>query len=308
MRRSARRTRQHPNRGRTCERSRPRRESVPRGRAGSSWSSPPTTRPTTSGSSSDRVRAAAPAVDVLVADDNSPDGTGEIADELAAGDPQVHVLHRPGKQGLGAAYLAGFAWAHRARLRRRRGDGRRRVARPGGAAAAARRARRRRRRARLPLGHGRQGRRTGRCTGMLLSRSGNLYIRLALGMPFRDATGGYRAYRTAGPGARSTSTSVASQGYCFQVDLAWRPYRNGFRVEEVPITFAERERGAVKMSRSIVAGGAVAGHRWGVRDRPLGDRAVTAPDALARWPLQPGRVMLEGRDDPGLDEVRCAED
>ena len=83
--------------------------------------------------------APCPTVDVLIADDNSPDGTGAIADELAAADPQIHVLHRPGKQGLGAAYLAGFALGPRARLRRRGGDGRRRLARPRGAAPAARR-------------------------------------------------------------------------------------------------------------------------------------------------------------------------
>jgi dolichol-phosphate mannosyltransferase len=86
---------------------------------------------------------------------------------------------------------------------------------------------------------------------LLLSRGGNIYIRMALGMPFRDATGGYRVYRTPVL-SKIEIESIASQGYCFQVDLAWRSFRNGFRVQEVPITFAERQRGHSKMSSSIV--------------------------------------------------------
>ncbi|MDG6109265.1 polyprenol monophosphomannose synthase [Dactylosporangium aurantiacum] len=197
-----------------------------------------------------RVRAATPAVDVLIADDNSPDGTGRIADELAAGDPAVHVLHRPGKQGLGAAYLAGFAWGGEQgydavvemdadgshapeelpRLLDALGD------------------------ADVVLGS--RYVKGGKTVGWpwhrhLISRSGNLYVRVALGMALRDATGGYRAYRT--PVLDKIDLgSIASQGYCFQVDLAWRAHRNGFRVQEVPITFTERQRGHSKMSSSIV--------------------------------------------------------
>jgi dolichol-phosphate mannosyltransferase len=198
----------------------------------------------------ERVRRAVPAVDVLVADDNSPDGTGDIADRLAADDPQVHVLHRAGKQGLGVAYVAGFAWAREhdydavvemdadgshapeelPRLLAALADadlviGSRWV--PGGKVV------------NWPMHR------------LVLSRGANLYTRLALGMPVRDATGGYRVYRL--PVLDKIDVdSVTSQGYCFQVDLAWRAYRNGFRVVEVPITFAERERGASKMSSSIV--------------------------------------------------------
>ncbi|GGM84282.1 polyprenol monophosphomannose synthase [Dactylosporangium sucinum] len=198
----------------------------------------------------DRVRTAVPAVDVLVADDNSPDGTGAVADEIAAADPAVHVLHRPGKQGLGAAYTAGFAWAaerdydavvemdadgsHAPEELTRLLDelaehdvvlGSRYV--PGGKT--------------VNWPAHRQA----------ISRTGNLYVRLALGMPMRDATGGYRAYRT--PILDKIDMgSVSSQGYCFQVDLAWRAYKDGFRVAEVPITFTERERGKSKMSSSIV--------------------------------------------------------
>jgi dolichol-phosphate mannosyltransferase len=198
----------------------------------------------------DRVRRAVPQVDLLIADDNSPDGTGRIADELTTTDERVHVLHRPGKQGLGAAYIAGFDWArehgyeavvemdadgsHAPEELPRLLDalaeadavlGSRYV--PGGTVV------------NWPTSR------------MLISRSGNLYVRMALGMPFRDATGGYRAYRLPVLDKMEID-SVSSQGYCFQVDLAWRAYRQGFRVTEVPITFADRERGASKMSRSIV--------------------------------------------------------
>jgi dolichol-phosphate mannosyltransferase len=217
-----------------------------------------------------RVRRAVPAVDILVADDNSPDGTGAIADGLAADDDHVHVLHRPGKQGLGAAYLAGFAWAaerqydavvemdadgsHAPEELPRLLDavrdadvvlGSRWV--PGGKVV------------NWPFHR------------LLLSRGGNLYVRLALGMPLRDATGGYRVYRLPVLDKMDVE-SVASQGYCFQVDLAWRAHRNGFRVVEVPITFAERERGASKMSSGIVREALWLVTVWGTRARLAGLR------------------------------------
>jgi dolichol-phosphate mannosyltransferase len=197
-----------------------------------------------------RVRASVPEAHVLVADDNSPDGTGAAADELAAHDDHVHVMHRPGKQGLGAAYLAGFEWAlvhgyevvvemdadgshqpeqlPRLLTRLRDADlvlGSRYV--PGGEVRNWPRSRE------------------------ILSKGGNLYTRLALGIPLRDATGGYRAFRASTLRALSLD-DVESQGYCFQVDLAWRVLRRGLRVAEVPITFVEREAGASKMSRTIV--------------------------------------------------------
>jgi dolichol-phosphate mannosyltransferase len=213
----------------------------------------------------DRVRRAVPQVDILVADDNSPDGTGRIAGELTADDERVHVLHRPGKQGLGAAYIAGFGWArehgyeavvemdadgsHAPEELPRLLDalsesdavlGSRYV--PGGTVV------------NWPTSR------------MLISRSGNLYVRMALGMPFRDATGGYRAYRLPVLDKMEID-SVSSQGYCFQVDLAWRAYRQGFRVTEVPITFADRERGASKMSQSIVREAFWRVTVWGTRAR-----------------------------------------
>ncbi|HEY7224581.1 MAG TPA: polyprenol monophosphomannose synthase [Micromonosporaceae bacterium] len=217
-----------------------------------------------------RVRAAVPEADVLVADDNSPDGTGSIADELAAADDQVHVLHRPGKEGLGAAYLAGFGWGRDAgydavvemdadgshspeeltKLLDALTDadavlGSRWVA--GGTVL------------NWPLSR------------HLISRTGNLYTRLALRMPFKDATGGYRAYRMKALDTMDLD-GVASQGYCFQVDLAWRAYRQGQRVVEVPITFAERERGASKMSSSIVREALWRVTVWGIRARLRGIR------------------------------------
>ena len=189
-------------------------------------------------------------MDVLVADDNSPDGTGEIADELAAADPQVHVLHRPASRasarrtwpgspgprehGYDAVVEMDADGSHAPEELPRLLDA---LPTPTWCSA--------------PAGSGAARWSTGRCTGWLLSRGGNLYARLALGMPIKDATGGYRAYRMTALDKIDIAT-VASQGYCFQVDLAWRAYRSGFRVVEVPITFAERERGASKMSSSIV--------------------------------------------------------
>lgn len=198
----------------------------------------------------ERVRTAVPAVDILIADDNSPDGTGQIADELATADSAIHVMHRTGKQGLGAAYLAGFAWA-----REHTYDAVVEMDADGSHAPEE-----------LPtlldaladadLVMGSRWVRGGTVVNwplhrLLLSRGGNLYVRLALGMPIKDATGGYRAYRMTALEKMDVET-VASQGYCFQVDLVWRAHKSGFRVVEVPIRFAERERGASKMSSSIV--------------------------------------------------------
>jgi dolichol-phosphate mannosyltransferase len=213
----------------------------------------------------ERVRRAVPSVDILVADDNSPDGTGAIADELAVADDHIHVLHRAGKEGLGAAYVAGFAWAKEKAYdvvvemdadgshapeelptlldRLREYDavlGTRYV--PGGSVH------------NWPLHR------------LALSRGGNLYIRMALGMPFKDATGGYRAYKMPVLDAIDVAT-VASQGYSFQVELAWRAYRHGFRIAEVPITFVERERGASKMSGNIFKEQLLRVTGWGLRAR-----------------------------------------
>jgi dolichol-phosphate mannosyltransferase len=219
----------------------------------------------------ERLRAHAPDADVLVVDDGSPDGTGELAEKIAEretaddGTRRVHVLHRAGKLGLGTAYVAGFRWAleraydvvvemdadgsHRAEdlpaLLRGIADadlvlGSRWV--PGG------------RVLNWPVSR------------HVLSRGANTYTRLVLGIPLRDATGGFRAYRAELLGALELS-DIASQGYCFQVDMAWRAVRSGARVVEVPITFVERELGQSKMSRAIVLEALVSVTRWGIAER-----------------------------------------
>lgn len=198
----------------------------------------------------DRLRTAVPGVDVLIVDDNSPDGTGDVADELAEADPVVHVMHRPGKQGLGAAYVAGFGWAAERdydAVVEMDADGSHAPEELPRLLAALHDA---------DVVLGSRWVRGGKVVNwprhrFVLSQGGNLYTRLALGMPFKDATGGYRVYRMPVL-SKIELESIASQGYCFQVDLAWRAFRHGFRVAEVPITFAERERGASKMSSSVV--------------------------------------------------------
>jgi glycosyltransferase involved in cell wall biosynthesis len=200
-----------------------------------------------------RLRRAVPDADVLVVDDGSPDGTGEWAAEAAAADPQVHVLHRAEKAGLGAAYVAGFRWALEQgyeAIVEMDADGShqpeelpRLLAPLAGPEPAD-----------LVLGTryvpGGEVRNWPR-RRLLLSRAGNSYVRLALGLPLHDATGGYRVYRADVLRALAVD-DVVSQGYCFQVDLAWRAWRSGFRLAEVPITFVERELGESKMSQAIV--------------------------------------------------------
>lgn len=212
-----------------------------------------------------RLRQSVPDADVLVVDDASPDGTGELADAMAAADPAIHVLHRPGKQGLGVAYVAGFRWALDAgytvivemdadgshlpeelpRLLSAVGDadlviGSRWVA--GGSVE------------RWPWHR------------QLLSRGGNTYTRIALGLPVADATAGFRAYRASTLDALHLD-DVASHGYCFQVDMAWRTHRAGGSIREVPIRFVERAEGSSKMSRRIVGEALVRVTVWGLRHR-----------------------------------------
>ena len=212
-----------------------------------------------------RLRAAQPSLDILVVDDGSPDGTGEIADRLAAADPQVSVVHRAEKQGLGAAYLHGFSVAmdagydvvgemdadgshqpeqlHRLLDALRDADlviGARWV--PGGSV--------------VNWPWQREA----------LSRGGNLYVRLLLGMPLRDATAGYRVFR------RSTLekidlASVRSTGYVFQTDMAYRTIAAGLRVVEVPIEFIERVRGDSKMSGAVARESLQRITAWGLRER-----------------------------------------
>jgi glycosyltransferase involved in cell wall biosynthesis len=213
----------------------------------------------------ERLHAAVPDADLLVVDDNSPDGTGKIADELAEREPWVHVLHRTGKEGLGAAYLAGFAWA------RDEGYGVVVEMDADGSHAPEQLPRLLAALESADLVLGSRWVDGGEVKNWpksreILSRGGNAYTRLALGLPLRDATGGYRAYR------RTVldpllDKGIASQGYCFQVDLAWQVWRAGNRVVEVPITFVERERGESKMSRAIVAEALWRVTVWGITSR-----------------------------------------
>ena len=189
------------------------------------------------------IRAAVPDADVLVIDDNSPDGTGEVAARLAAADPQVHVLHRPGKQGLGPAYLAGFAWADAAgydAVVQIDADGSHQPEQLPALLTAAQNPG-----ADLVIGsrwvpggsvHNWPVHRRA------LSVGANAYTRYALGIPVRDATAGFRVYRLSALRAMDTA-AVASQGYCFQIDLTVRALEQGLRVLEVPLAFVEREEG-----------------------------------------------------------------
>ena len=213
----------------------------------------------------ERIRSSVPEADILVADDNSPDGTGAIADELAAADDQVHVMHRLGKEGLGAAYLAGFGWAlqsHYDVVVEMDADGSHQPEQLPRLLQALRSAD-------LVLGSrwvsggDTENWPTSR---KLISKGGSAYTRLMLGVPIHDATGGYRAFR-ADTLRKLDLHEVASQGYCFQIDLAWRALRRGMTVTEVPITFVERTSGTSKMNRKIVVEALWRVTAWGIDDK-----------------------------------------
>ena len=213
----------------------------------------------------ERLRRAQPGLDVLVVDDDSPDGTGRIADGLAAADSQVRVLHRTSKEGLGAAYLHGFRWAlaegydvigemdadgsHQPEELHRLIDaladadlviGARWV--PHGSVV------------NWPLSR------------QLLSRGGNLYVRLLLGIGVHDATSGFRLFR------RHTLEKVdldlvRSTGYVFQTDLVARTLQAGLTVREVPIEFVERVRGDSKMTPDVASESLKRITQWGLSER-----------------------------------------
>ena len=196
------------------------------------------------------ILAATPDVDVLIIDDNSPDGTGQLADGIAAREPRVKVLHRAGKEGLGKAYLAGFDWAlghgyelilemdadfsHDPKylpgmLEAARGAdlvlGSRNI--PGGGT--------------VNWGVGRK----------IISRGGSLYARTILGIPVRDLTGGFKCFHRKVLESIDLAT-VECSGYAFQIELTFRAIRRGFRVVEFPIVFVDRRVGQSKMSKRIV--------------------------------------------------------
>lgn len=214
----------------------------------------------------EELRSAAPDADVLIVDDSSPDGTGEVADALAASDDAIHVLHRPGKEGLGVAYCAGFAWglarpdyawfvemdadgSHRpTELRRLRNAG-----------------------FAADLVIGSRWVRNGRVVDWpfvrrAISRAGTTYARIMLRLPVHDATAGYRVLSR-----RALDTvdleSIASHGYCFQIDVTRRVHDAGLTILEVPVTFVERQRGASKMTSGIVLEALWRVTVWGVQRR-----------------------------------------
>jgi dolichol-phosphate mannosyltransferase len=192
-----------------------------------------------------------PDVDVLIVDDASPDGTGRIADELAAGDPRVNVLHRLDKQGLGTAYRAGFDWGLARgydRLVEMDADGSHQPVDLGSLLDASRDG------ADLVLGS--RWVPGGRVVNWpwyrrLISRAGTRYAQIMLGLDVKDATGGYRVFRRHAL-ERLRLDDVASQGYCFQIDMVRRTVAAGMTIVEVPITFVERTQGESKMSGAIV--------------------------------------------------------
>jgi len=222
-----------------------------------------------------RVRSAVPGADLLIVDDNSPDGTGKIADELAAADKHIRVLHRPAKVGLGAAYIAGFEAAldqgydtvvemdadgsHQPEdlpklLAALAGAdivlGSRWI--PGGKT--------------LNWPKSRE----------LLSRAGNAYARIMLGIPLRDITGGYRAYRASALWKIGLE-DVESVGYSFQIDLVRRAVQAGLALAEVPIMFVERTQGTSKMSKAIVREALSRVTRWGITMRLRRPRPRVTP-------------------------------
>jgi dolichol-phosphate mannosyltransferase len=223
-----------------------------------------------------RLHAVVPDADVLVVDDASPDGTGELADKLAVDDPRIRVLHRAGKAGLGSAYLAGFATALRGGYRvvvEMDADGSHAPEDLPTLLAALDTADVVLGSRYVPGGEVRNW----PAHRLWISRAGNLYSRLALGVPLRDITGGYRVFRRAVLEALPLG-DVESQGYCFQIDLAWRALQAGFRVVEVPITFTERERGTSKMSKAIVAEALLKVTQWGIARVVRRVRRRTAAD------------------------------
>lgn len=211
------------------------------------------------------LRQNLPTVSILVVDDNSPDGTGQLADEISSADDQVFVLHRTQKNGLGAAYLAGFAWAKENGFDvavEMDADGSHRVVDLPKLLTA------------LTNADAVLGSRwvsggevvNWPISRKILSRGGNFYTRFMLGIPLRDATGGFRAYRMSTLDAIDVQ-SVQSQGYCFQVDLAWRVVQRGLNIVEVPITFVERELGESKMDSRIVREALIKVTQWGIEKR-----------------------------------------
>ncbi|UCG87433.1 MAG: polyprenol monophosphomannose synthase [Gemmatimonadota bacterium] len=190
-------------------------------------------------------------IDILVVDDSSPDGTGQIADELALQEPRVHVLHREGKQGLGTAYIAGFKWAlernyeYIFEMDADHSHDPKHL--PEFLEAA--------QEADLVLGsrylNGRVTVVNWPMTRLLLSYFANIYARIVTGHRICDATGGFKCFRRKVLHAIDLD-SIKSNGYSFQIEMSFRAMRKGFRIREIPILFVDRTDGESKMSGAIV--------------------------------------------------------
>jgi dolichol-phosphate mannosyltransferase len=236
-----------------------------------------------------RIRAATPDAGLLVVDDNSPDGTGDLADKLAETDTHVQVMHRTEKAGLGRAYIAGFTWALEHGydvIVEMDADGSHRpedlpsllAALTAGADAVIG--------SRYVPG--------GKVVNWpksreILSKGANIYIRLMLGFGIRDATGGFRAYR-ASTLRKIDLSNVESTGYSFQIDLTIRVVQAGLRITEVPITFVERERGVSKMDSAIIREAFWRVAQWGIAARLRGGgRGIAAKGAKGSRAVAPPR-------------------
>ena len=200
----------------------------------------------------DQVLTALPSADLLIVDDNSPDGTGQLADELAAQNPRIQVLHRSGKLGLGTAYIAGFRYAlskHYEFVFEMDADfshdpvylpallG---AAKDGAGVVIGSR--------RVPGG----GTENWGLSRQLISAGGSLYARTILGLDVRDLTSGFKCFRREVLAAIDLD-AVRSNGYSFQIEMTYRAVRKGFSVAEVPIIFIDRRAGQSKMSSKIFA-------------------------------------------------------
>jgi dolichol-phosphate mannosyltransferase len=213
----------------------------------------------------ENVRLAQPQVHILVVDDKSPDGTGALADQIAARDAQVQVLHRSKKDGLGGAYLAGFSWAFERgfeTLVEMDADGSHRAEDLGKLLAQTGRA---------DLVIGSRWVKGGAVQNWpwyrrAISRTGTFYADLMLGSRVKDMTAGFRAF-DAEFLKRLNLEGIAARGYGFQVEMAWRTQKAGGTIIEVPITFVERTEGASKMTTAIVLEALWLVTKWGVSRR-----------------------------------------
>lgn len=221
-----------------------------------------------------RIRGCVPDADLLVVDDNSPDGTGDLADKLAETDQHVQVMHRTEKAGLGRAYVAGFSWALERgydAIVEMDADGSHRpedlpklLAALDGTADAVIGSRY------VPGGTVVNWPKSRE----FLSRGANIYNRLMLGVSVKDATGGFRVYRAATL-RKLDLNNIESAGYCFQIDMTLRVLQAGLELTEVPITFVERERGSSKMSNAVIREAFFRVAQWGIAARLRGRSAAS---------------------------------